>query len=258
MDALNDLILQAAASPWLLLVMFAVAALDGLFPPVPSETVLVSAAAVAVSSGNLLALIPLCLAATAGAALGDNLAYLVGRRVGTTRVRWMQGPRIARALGTARRGLDRRGSLFVLTARFIPVGRVAVNVAAGALHYPRRRFVPLTIVAGLLWSVYSAGIGALAGHWLADRPLLGAVLGTALAVTLGLVIDRIAAARSDATRPAGPEASAAPVAPSAFQVPSVSRVPSGSRVPSASRAPSARTTAAAPAAAPVPSGRLAR
>lgn len=204
MDALNDLILQAAASPWLLLVMFAVAALDALFPPVPSETVLVSSAAVALSSGHALDLVPLCLAATAGAVLGDSIAYLAGRKVGTERFGWMRAPRVARALDGARRGLDRRGSLFVLTARFIPVGRVAVNVAAGALRYPGRRFVLLTIAAGSLWSVYSAGIGALAGHWLRDQPILGAVLGTVLAVGIGLLIDRITAARSAALAGVGP------------------------------------------------------
>ena len=52
MELINEFILQATASPWLLLVMFAVAVIDGFFPPVPSETVLVAAAAVAASTGR--------------------------------------------------------------------------------------------------------------------------------------------------------------------------------------------------------------
>ncbi|MGV2904131.1 DedA family protein, partial [Microbacterium sp. AGC62] len=37
--------MQAIASPWLYLVLFTVTVIDGFFPPVPSETVLVAAAA---------------------------------------------------------------------------------------------------------------------------------------------------------------------------------------------------------------------
>lgn len=50
--------MQAIASPWLYLVLFAVTIIDGFFPPIPSETVLVAAAAVTASTGegNLLLL----------------------------------------------------------------------------------------------------------------------------------------------------------------------------------------------------------
>ena len=88
-DVLNELILQAAASPWLLVVMFATALIDGFFPPIPSETVLVAAAAAAVSGGDA-NIVLLCIAAALGAVIGDNIAYAIGRSVGTTRVAWMR------------------------------------------------------------------------------------------------------------------------------------------------------------------------
>ena len=55
--------------------------------------------------------------------------------------------------------LDRRGASFIIAARYIPIGRVAVNMSAGALGYPRRRFVGLTAVAAVMWASYSAVIG---------------------------------------------------------------------------------------------------
>lgn len=195
MDIINEFILQAAASPWLLLVMFGVAVIDGFFPPVPSETVLVAAAAVAGSAGDLAAVIPLCAVAAIGAIVGDNIAYGIGRAVGTTRFGWMRGPRSSAAFARAQRTLEQRGAPLVLGARYIPIGRVAVNMSAGALRYPWRRFLPLSGVGGAAWSMYSAGLGLLAGHWLEDRPLLGAALGVAFALAAGLVIDRVAAAR---------------------------------------------------------------
>ncbi|MGX1585806.1 DedA family protein [Microbacterium sp. NPDC055502] len=194
MDILNELIMQAIASPWLYLVLFAVTVIDGFFPPVPSETVLVAAAAVAASTGdgNLLLL---GLVAAVGAAIGDNLAFLIGRRLGTSRFAWMRRPRVVTAFAYAQRALDRRSATLILGARYIPVGRVAVNMSAGALGFPWRRFLPLSLIAGASWSIFSLAIGLLAGAWIKDQPLLSALLGIGVALVIGVVIDRIAAAR---------------------------------------------------------------
>lgn len=193
-DILNELIMQAIASPWLYLVLFAVTVIDGFFPPVPSETVLVAAAAVAASTGdgNLLLL---GLVAAVGAAIGDNLAFLIGRRLGTSRFAWMRRPRVVTAFAYAQRALDRRSATLILGARYIPVGRVAVNMSAGALGFPWRRFLPLSLIAGASWSIFSLAIGLLAGAWIKDQPLLSALLGIGVALVIGVVIDRIAAAR---------------------------------------------------------------
>ena len=194
MDVINELILNAVTSPWLYVVMFATAVIDGFFPPIPSETVLVAAAAVAVSTGgsNLLLL---CAVAAVGAAIGDNIAYLIGRGVGTTRFAWMRRPRIAAAFDRAGRTLGRRGAPLVLGARYIPVGRVVVNMSAGALRYPWRRFLPLSVIGGVTWAAYSAIIGVVAGKLFEDQPFLSSVIGVAVALVLGLVVDRVAAAR---------------------------------------------------------------
>ncbi|MGV2983904.1 DedA family protein [Microbacterium sp. AGC85] len=193
MDIINDLILQAAASPWLYLVMFATAVIDGFFPPIPSETVLVAAAAVAASTGETN--IPLLIAVAAlGAIIGDNIAYAIGRSLGTTRFAWMRRPKVAAAFDRAQRTLSRNGAPLILGARYIPVGRVAVNMSAGALGYSWRRFLPLSMIGGVTWAAYSAGIGLLAGHWLEDQPLLSVVIGVTFALVLGFVIDRVASA----------------------------------------------------------------
>ena len=193
-DILNDLILQAIASPWLSAVLFAVTVIDGFFPPVPSETVLVAAAAVAASTGDGNILL-LGAVAALGAAIGDNIAFLIGRRLGTTRFAWMRRPRVAAAFAYAQRALDRRSATLILGARYIPIGRVAVNMSAGALGFPWRRFLPLSLIAGVSWSVFSLAIGLLAGAWLHDQPVLSAAIGVVVALIVGVVIDRIAALR---------------------------------------------------------------
>ncbi|RGE18770.1 DedA family protein [Leucobacter sp. wl10] len=213
MDVINELILQAAASPWLILVVFGTAVVDGFFPPVPSETVLVAAAAVTGSAGDAPAVALLCLVGAVGAMIGDNIAYGIGRAVGTARFRWMRGPRVSTAFARAQRALERRGAPLILGARYVPVGRVAVNMSAGALRYPWRRFLPLSAVGGAAWALYSAGIGTLAGRWLEGRPLLGAALGIALAIAIGLVVDRVAAVRRRRAEAAADAAGAKPGSP---------------------------------------------
>lgn len=187
---LTALVTDLAASPWVYVVVFAVCVIDGFFPPVPSETVVVGAATISVATGepSLLLLIGV---AAAGAIAGDNIAYQLGRGLGTTRFRWMRTKRIASAVDWARRGLDRRGALLIFTARYIPVGRIAVNMTAGATGYPLRRFVPLSVAAGVAWAAYSAIFGIVAGQWLHDQPLLAVVLAVAVAALVGAVLDAV-------------------------------------------------------------------
>lgn len=195
MDVINELILQTVASPWLYAVLLAVTIIDGFFPPVPSETVLVAAAAVLVSTGEFWALLPLGLIAAVGATTGDNIAFALGRRLGTTRWAWMRRPRVASAFAHAQKALTHRSAALILGARYIPVGRVAVNMSAGALRFPWRRFFPLSIVAGISWSALSLAIGLLAGSWIKEQPLVSAGIGIAVALVIGLVIDRVTASR---------------------------------------------------------------
>ncbi|WP_350348204.1 DedA family protein [Agromyces sp. G08B096] len=187
---LTDLVTDLAASPWVYAVVIAVCVIDGFFPPVPSETVVVGAATVSVATGepNLVLLIA---AAAVGAILGDNIAYQLGRGLGTTRFRWMRRGRVASTIAWARRGLDRRGALLIFTARYIPVGRIAVNATAGATGYPLARFLPLSIAAGVAWAAYSALFGIVAGHWLHDQPLLAIVLAVVVAAVVGAIVDAV-------------------------------------------------------------------
>src|SRR5690606_15928355 len=92
----------------------------------------------------------------------------------------------------------------------IPVGRVAVNMSAGALGYPWLRFLPVSAAAALTWSAYSAGIGLLAGHWLSGQPLLSAVLGVRRARRLASAVDGVGAALRRRRAPRPPEPPAGP------------------------------------------------
>ena len=88
--------------------------------------------------------------------------------------------------------LHARGGLVILVARYVPVGRLAVGLTAGATDYPPRRFYPFAVLAATTWAAWTVGIGALAGRWFSDHALLGAGAGIVLALALGVLADHVA------------------------------------------------------------------
>ncbi|KGN36634.1 alkaline phosphatase [Knoellia subterranea KCTC 19937] len=156
----------------------------------PSESVVITLAAFGAAHGSP-HLLALGAAAAVGAFLGDNLTFAAARRSGLGRLRNSPRPRMRSAFRRAEDELDRRGGLAIIVARYIPVGRVAVNVTAGAGSFDRRRFVLLSAVAATMWAGWSVAIGALAGNWVEENPLLGAIAAIAVAATLGMLVDRV-------------------------------------------------------------------
>jgi membrane-associated protein len=181
-------ILALAASPVVYLGMYLFATIDGFFPPIPSESLAIALAALSVSSGqpNLALII---LVAAVGAFTGDQIAYTIGKRLNTRRIPFRAGPRTQKTLDWAKLALARRGASVILAARYIPVGRVAVNITAGAVGYPRRRFVGLDAIASLTWALYSAAIGIGAGEWFKGHPLGAIAVGLVGGLLIGLVLD---------------------------------------------------------------------
>ncbi|MFD7024082.1 DedA family protein [Promicromonospora sukumoe] len=190
LSATEAWILAMAASPWIYPAMFAFATIDGFFPPLPSESVVITLTVSAHSTGTPWMWLVL-IAAAVGAWVGDQIAYQIGKMIGTERVPFLRSARGRRAVDWAERALTRRGASFILAARYVPIGRVAVNMTAGAVGYPRRRFMFIAAIAAVMWALYSAGIGLVAAQWLGHEPLLAIVIGVVLGVAMGFVVDKV-------------------------------------------------------------------
>ncbi len=101
----------------------------------------------------------------------------------------MRGYRAQRAFLWAGNELRKRPASLIMVARFVPIGRVAVNLTAGATGYPHSRFVGLTVLSAVLWAGYSVGIGLFFGQWFEENHLLGATIAIICAVILGIAVD---------------------------------------------------------------------
>ena len=181
--------LVADASGWAYLILFLFAFLDALVPIVPSETAVITAGVVAASGDLSLGLI--IPAAAAGAFLGDNTAYLIGRRFGGRATeRFFSGEKAQQRLGWAEEQLRERGGELIVIARFIPGGRTAVTLSAGTLHYPWRRFVVFDGAAALVWASYAALLGYYGGRTFESFWGLVLALTTAFAIAGGVELFR--------------------------------------------------------------------
>ena len=205
-----ELLHQVISSPWLYLVLFALAAFDGVVPMIPGETALVTAAVFAASGTSDLTSI--VLAGTAGAFVGDHTAYLVGR-LALGRLTATTGSRMAAAFEWAREQLAARGGQVLLSSRYVPGVRTATTLLLGGVRYPPRRFALFDVAAALLWAGGWSVIGFLGGAVFRDRPLYGLLLGIGLAfavTALGELGRRLWRRRTTARTGATPNSSAIP------------------------------------------------
>ncbi|HEY6539042.1 MAG TPA: DedA family protein [Candidatus Dormibacteraeota bacterium] len=121
--------------------------------PFPGETVLVLAAVYSATTGKL-SIVGVVAAAAAGAILGDNLGYGIGRLVGREVLerygRWVRLD--ARRLGLLHRFFERRGPLAVFVARFIAVLRTFGAIVTGAAHMRYPTFLVFNALGGAAWA----------------------------------------------------------------------------------------------------------
>jgi membrane-associated protein len=138
-------------------------ALDALIPLLPSETAVIALGVATTGSADPRAAVLVALAAC-GAFLGDNAAYLLGRRFGQAVAgRVLAGERGARRRAWAERSLHRFGARIIVGCRFVPGGRTAITLTCGLVGYPRRRFIPATACAAVIWASYAFLIGRAGG-----------------------------------------------------------------------------------------------
>jgi len=174
-------------SPITYLVIFALAAVDVVFPILPAEAT-VTAASVLAGQGTL-NIVWVMIAAGLGAFVGDNVAYWIGRAAGRPLVERVLRGNTAQ-LENVEQQFEKRGGIFIIIGRFIPGGRTAVAIGAGVLHFSWIQFMIYDAIAAVLWAFQAALPGFIGGSLVSDKPWLAMVFGFILsglmAVSLAL------------------------------------------------------------------------
>ncbi|MCE9622532.1 MAG: VTT domain-containing protein [Actinomycetia bacterium] len=182
-----------AGNWWFLGVIFTIALLDSVIPVVPSETTVIIGG-VAVATGTApYPLVAVIAAGAAGAFIGDNMAFSIGKHWSDAFERRAQRkPKFAAKLTWAREQIAARGGLLLITARFIPGGRTAITIASGITRQSRAWFVRWTFIAALIWATYAAGLARLVGEPFKDdhSKAFWIAFGTALGINVAIEIVR--------------------------------------------------------------------
>ncbi len=171
--------------------------LESMGLPLPAETLIISAS-IYCAATHKLDIQFVALAAVTGAVIGDNIGYLIGRKVGLPLLQ-KYGARIKLTpdrLLLGRFLFRHHGSGIVFFGRFVALLRVFVALLAGANHMPWPRFMVFNALGGLCW----AG-GYAAGAYYLGRKVTQ-VSGTAsiamgLTVAAGLVASAIFLRRNE-------------------------------------------------------------
>jgi membrane protein DedA with SNARE-associated domain len=192
---LAALIAHGRLEQWLMdygyLAVFLIVGMESIGVPVPGETMLI-AASVYAGSTHKLSIVLIVLVAAAGAIVGDNIGYWVGRQGGWRLLR-RYGHRIGfdeRRLKLGRYLFLRHGGKVVFLGRFVSILRTYAAALAGANHMPFPRFFSFNAGGGVVWAaIYGFGY-YFAAHVLRklNTPFTVAAIAVAVAVGLGLIL----------------------------------------------------------------------
>lgn len=159
-DRALDLI---AESDWSYAILAGLVLLDADLPILPGETAIVTAA-VAASQGDLMVWL-VALAGIVGGMAGDNLSYWIGRRF-ARRVYFhlFTSESDRERFEWAEDVLRRHGSWMVAGVRFVPGGRTAITLAAGAAEMRWRTFLAADAAGVAIWAILYTALGYSGGE----------------------------------------------------------------------------------------------
>ncbi|HMA24947.1 MAG: VTT domain-containing protein [Gemmatimonas sp.] len=165
--------------------------IEGAGVPVPGETALVTAAALA--GRGTLSIGGVIIAGCIGTIAGGHAGYWLGARGGTPFIarygRWIRltEPR----LETTNRFFEQHGAKTVMLGRFVAFLRSFVGIFAGISHMPMRTFATYNALGGSIWVVTFSALGYVFGrnlprlvHYIGRVSLLAAIL---IALVAGVV-----------------------------------------------------------------------
>jgi membrane-associated protein len=173
------------------LAVFFLVALDAVVPIFPGETTL-NAASTAAAQGTL-ELAPVIAMGVLGAVVGDSALFWIARRSSRRIEPQIKRARANSKIQQALAIMDSSAPLLIVGGRYVPGMRFVVNATMGVSGMPYRRFLPWSVLSGVLWSVYTCVLAYKIGLALGEFPLASVVISgivTTVAIAVVFVVLR--------------------------------------------------------------------
>lgn len=170
--SVSTLIELIKALPWFSILLFAafITFLENVFPPSPSDTLLVFCGSLIYVGAT--DFIPLLIASTIGSSAGFLLMYYIGRKYGVAIIESKRFKFISKKnIQKSQRWFRKYGYSIVLLNRFLSGTRAVVSFVAGISKMRVSRIWFLAIGGALLWNALLIWLGMFFGeNWeLADK-----------------------------------------------------------------------------------------
>ena len=149
--------------------VFLLIAIENIFPPIPSEVILLFGGFMTTYSE--LNIVLMIIFATLGSLIGAIVLYYIGKILNKDRLKKIVSGKIGKILRLKNSDIDKadewfdtKGNKTVFFCRFIPIVRSLISIPAGMSEMPLGKFFLYTTVGSLIWNTVLIIIGAIVGE----------------------------------------------------------------------------------------------
>lgn len=149
--------------------VFLLITIENIFPPIPSEVVLLFGGFMTTYTElNIAAMV---VAATLGSLVGAIVLYYIGKILNKERLKRIVSGKIGKVLRIKMEDIDKadewfdtKGNKTVFFCRFIPIVRSLISIPAGMSEMPMLKFLIYTIAGSTIWNTVLIVIGNMVGE----------------------------------------------------------------------------------------------
>lgn len=169
---------------WVYAVIFFIAFVENIFPPFPSDVVVVfGGSLVAIGKGSFVLAL---LSAATGSTLGFLTMFLIGRWFGRKIIEQGRLPFISlEALHKAEQWFARYGYRLVIANRFLAGTRAVVSFFAGISDLHFGKTLTLCLISALVWNSILVYAGSVLGN---NWEIVGFYLSTYSQIVTGIIV----------------------------------------------------------------------
>mgnify|MGYP001864480956 FL=1 len=151
--------------------IFLLIAIENIFPPIPSEVILLFGGFM--STYTNMHIVGIIIASTLGSLFGAYALYFIGKIFNKERLKKIVRGKIGKVLRLKEKDIDmadewfdKKGNKTVFFCRFIPIVRSLISIPAGMSEMPLGKFTLYTVVGSLIWNTVLSIAGQTVGaNW---------------------------------------------------------------------------------------------
>lgn len=149
--------------------VFLLIAIENVFPPIPSEVILLFGGFMTTFSDmNIVGVI---IASTLGSILGAIILYYIGKILNKERLKKIITSKPGKILRLKPEDIDKadnwfdtKGNKTVFFCRFVPIIRSLISIPAGMSEMPMKKFLIYTTAGSLIWNAALTIAGSIVGE----------------------------------------------------------------------------------------------